>query len=314
MSKTAISGKGKFVSEAYYKVLNANGVAPTTGFDYSAYLPKDGKPGPWLPEISGAQISKQGYYLSKHWNMWYEDGARVYLAEFKGAVMPDIPGAQERICCGSIRLLKDITDELASSLQQDYPGCGKFNISRCNTGFRNAGKSNTGSFNDGALNTGDYNKGDFNTGNRNSGIDNAGDFNSGNCNCGDYNKGNYNSGDSNTGWRNSGDFNVGHGNSGSFNRGNRNSGKWNVGDCHCGFFNEGNAPTYMFNKPVSLPYKEIKLPKWLAKPPLRDSFESAELSELEETLKLPNFDFDIFERITGIGKSDFERRLGGRLP
>ncbi len=299
--------------QEYYKVLNANGVSPTTGFDYSPYLPKDDIPGKWLPVIDQVEVSKQGYYLSKHWNMWYEDGARIYLAEFKGAAIPDISGVQERICCSTIRLIKDATEELLCTLQPNYPNCGKFNTSIGNTGFRNIGKNNSGSFNDGALNTGDYNKGDFNTGNRNSGIDNAGDFNTGNCNSGDRNTGNYNSGDSNTGWRNSGDFNIGHGNSGSFNKGNRNSGKWNVGNCHCGFFNDGSAQIYMFNKPVDIDYSKIILPKWLMKLPLRESFESADKADVENTLSLPNFDYEIFCRITGISKADFERKLGRRI-
>ena len=66
----------------------------------------------------------------------------------------------------------------------------------------------------------------------------------------------------------------------------------------------------MFGKPVeNMRFADIILPKWLNKPDLKSSFESATKEELQRTLQLPNFDFEVFEKITGITKSDFERRL-----
>ena len=69
------------MNEKYYKVIAANGLSPTKSFNYSDYLPKDGKPGKWLPEIKEAEIRKSGYYASKYWNMWYVEGARIYEVE-----------------------------------------------------------------------------------------------------------------------------------------------------------------------------------------------------------------------------------------
>ena len=66
-----------------------------------------------------------------------------------------------------------------------------------NTGTGNSGLSNSGNCNSGNRNSGNCNSGNCNSGNRNSG-----NCNSGNCNSGDFNSGNCNSGN-----RNSGDFN-----------------------------------------------------------------------------------------------------------
>ena len=66
------------------------------------------------------------------------------------------------------------------------------------------------------VNTGTGNSGLSNSGNRNSGNRNSGDFNSGNRNSGDRNSGDFNSGDFNSGNRNSGDFNKTDCSSGCF--------------------------------------------------------------------------------------------------
>jgi hypothetical protein len=41
-----------------------------------------------------------------------------------------------------------------------------------------------------------------------------------------------------------------------------------------------------------------------------NAFENAKIEDLKKTLELPNFDYDIFEEISGISKADFQRRLG----
>jgi len=42
----------------------------------------------------------------------------------------------------------------------------------------------------------------------------------------------------------------------------------------------------------------------------RISFEAADIDDIKKTLDLPNFDYEIFEEISGISKSDFARKLG----
>ena len=304
------------MDEKYYKVIGADGKSPTTRFDYSDYLPEsDGTPGKWLPEIPDSRLLSDGYYASKYWNMWYVEGARIYEVEMRGVCRGTGAGVETQVCCAQIRLIRDATDALLSTL----PACEfpqpkvSANTGVLNTGSRNTGNCNVGDFNTGNRNTGSLNSGDFNTGDRNSGMDNVGDGNFGTGNVGCENVGHSNTGSRNKGSYNSGSCNVGFANSGSFNIGNRNSGNWNIGSRHCGYFNTREPCAFMFDKPTNLKFSEIRLPKWLNFPNPREAFETATSKEVEQTLALPNFDFQIFEKITGISKSDFTRKLG-RLP
>ena len=292
------------MEEKYYKVVGGEMLSPCTRFDYSPYLPKGGEPGAWLPKIENAKLSKNGYYVSKRWNMWYSAGARIFEVEVRFPEKPESGAFEDQICCGQIRLLRDATSELVPLLSDKNANIGAGNTGSCNIGDCNSGDRNIGS-----RNTGKLNLGDFNTGDSNAGIDNVGDFNIGSGNVGSRNKGHSNAGDFNAGSYNSGSRNKGNANSGSFNIGNRNTGNWNVGNCHCGYFNEGEAPLYMFGKPVEgAKFSQIVLPKWLNKPDPKAAFESASDAELRRTLELPNFDFGAFKRITGVSRADFERR------
>ena len=76
---------------------------------------------------------------------------------------------------------------------------------------------NVGEGNTGIGNSGYYNSGYYNSGNRNSGDRNSGNWNSGNYNSGYYNSGAANSGNYNSGNYNSGDWNIGNYNNGCFN-------------------------------------------------------------------------------------------------
>lgn len=168
-----------------------------------------------------------------------------------------------------------------------------------------------------------YNTGCFNTGHRNTGDSNTGYWNTGDSN----------TGDSNTGNRNTGYYNTGHRNTGHLNTGN-----WNTGDRNTGCFNtitpEGG---YYFNKWLS--YKEwgnTYKPLWLYEPdPVtwvskenmtaeekkkfphykttggylrendmqkewRKAYEGATEEDIQATRDLPNFDYDVFEEITGL--------------
>lgn len=42
----------------------------------------------------------------------------------------------------------------------------------------------------------------------------------------------------------------------------------------------------------------------------KKSFEEADIEDVEKALELPNFDYKIFEEITGITKEDFDKKLG----
>ena len=160
---------------------------------------------------------------------------------------------------------------------------------------------------------------------------NSGSHNSGDCNSGDCNSGSYNSGSYNSGWHNSGWYNSGWHNSGS-----HNSGWHNSGDCNSGFFNSDEPYVRMFNKMTKKKRNEISLPSWCNfnltvwvshdtaseeekekykteieicggflktldyKAAWRIAWDKASKEEHKELLKLPNWDNEVFEEITGI--------------
>ena len=180
-----------------------------------------------------------------------------------------------------------------------------------------------------------------NSGNCNSGNRNSGNSNSGNTNSGDCNSGNRNSGNTNSGYWNSGDSNSGDSNSGYSNSGNWNSGNWNSG-----YFNIDIPKVRIFGLETEVKRGDIIFPDYLYfsltnwidfddmsdqekkensfaeytngylkiyeyKEAFMNSFNVADLDDIKKTLELPNFDYEIFETISGISKDDFDRRLNG---
>jgi len=142
-------------------------------------------------------------------------------------------------------------------------------------------------------------------------ITNSGDSNSGYMNSGNRNSGNWNSGNWNSGYRNSGNRNSGDRNSGD-----RNSGDWNSGNHNSGFLNTDEPTVRMFNKDTGLKRDDIDSPDYFYfdiddkigyKKSFIKSFEKAERKDIDKTMKLPNFDYDLFEEISGITKMMLER-------
>ena len=210
-----------------------------------------------------------------------------------------------------------------------------------NSGYGNTGNDNTGNNNGGSRNSGNCNSGDNNTGYRNTGDNNSGNWNSGNGNSGDWNSGSFNIGNWNSGYwnsgnHNSGDYNTGDWNSGSFNIGNWNAGIFNTGACEYTFaFNQLVKKQDLECLP-SIPFLRFKLFEWIPenhmlpeekeqhpeyatvggylkrydyKEAFRKSFEEAKrLPDWPEQLKrlkaLPNFNFKIFEEISGIKEDE----------
>jgi len=120
--------------------------------------------------------------------------------------------------------------------------------------------------------------------------------------------GKYNSGNYNSGLHNSGNYNSGYFNSGDYNLGDHNSGNYNLGNCNSGNFNLYDHPNgfYCFDEPCSPEtWEKAKLPKILSFIPdwnlsYKENFQKAwEIA----TKKLPNFDWGIFTKITGIEKN-----------
>ncbi|MCL2699042.1 MAG: pentapeptide repeat-containing protein [Defluviitaleaceae bacterium] len=164
---------------------------------------------------------------------------------------------------------------------------------------------------------------------KNSGYDNTGSLNAGDGNSGDYNNGSYNAGHRNYGSYNSGDFNLG----------NSNSGDWNLGDGGSGVFCTAPHEIYIFDRPSGLTLKDwraseayrilsrARSTKWVPRSlmSLQERLENpgyrqtggylktqslkdacAELwrqlsdDEKEIIRAIPNFNEDIFYKITGV--------------
>jgi hypothetical protein len=285
-----------FEDEKFYKTLNSGKSVNGGDFDYSEYIQNKKK----LPVIKNCKICKTGYHLTNDYKEWMLNCNECYEC-IPGKII-DYEYCDRKLVCSSFSFLK----------------LYNMNIGKNNTGFCNSG--------------------DWNSGNRNSG-----DWNSGDGNSGDSNSGNWNSGNRNSGNRNSGDSNSGNWNSGDRNSGNRNSGDWNSGDWNSGYFNtktpkkrlfnkiynvEVIFPNYMFfNICIWIPYSNMtdkekdKFPfckitdGYLKIKNYKDAFiesfnEFCDEYQAKQTINLPNFDYAIFEEITGITKEMLQKKLG----
>ena len=135
---------------------------------------------------------------------------------------------------------------------------------------------------------------------------------------------------------NSGDRNSGNCNSGNCNSGNRNSGDWNSGNCNSGFFNTDSPLVRIFNKETNVSRNDIDFPNflyfnltvWVSHDTATDEEKKAHKIDIEtcggftkaisykeafhiawnkaskeehkELLKLPNWNNEIFQEISGI--------------
>ena len=143
-------------------------------------------------------------------------------------------------------------------------------------------------------NTGKNNSGNRNSGDWNSGYRNSGNRNSGNCNSGNSNSGDWNSGD----W-NSGDWNSGNSNSGYFNS--TTPDIINVFDKPCKRIDWENAskPEFIYNI-ITIQIIDDKLITYDYKTAWENAFKSATKKDIELLKALPNFNSNVFFKITGI--------------
>ena len=211
-------------------------------------------------------------------------------------------------------------------------------MTKANTGDYNTGYRNTGDRNTGNRNTGYHNTGNHNTGNYNTGWFNTGNYNTGDRNTGYRNTGYHNTGNRNTGYHNTGDHNTGNRNTGNHNTGNYNTGYHNTGNYNTGWFNtETPDGGYFFNKWLTFDrWKEVDKPSWIfnlssttwvvdsemtpqektnnptfhicggylrvndMKKEWKKAYKSATPEDVQMVRDLPNFDYDVFEEITGL--------------
>ena len=225
----------------YYKVISKDGQAKDGGkFDYTKYLPKNDKPGKWLPKISDIKECEKGYHITPYWNMFISsESDLIFEVETRGLKSQQNTGVIEKAVCESIRFTKRFVPVYDTN---------------SNTGNWNTGDRNTGCRNTGCRNTGNWNTGDWNTGNRNT-----------------------------------------------------------------GYLNTGTPPVRIFNKETSIKADEIVFPVFFYfelssknnyKQDFKKSFLETTKEDVEKLLKLPNFDYAIFEQISSISKKDIMKKLG----
>lgn len=88
----------------YYKFITKENLGAYSGFNYSEYLPKNGKPGKWLPKLSNITVCLHGYHActSKSCAVWVD--AQLYEVELQG----DIVVAHNKVVAERIRFIRKI--------------------------------------------------------------------------------------------------------------------------------------------------------------------------------------------------------------
>ena len=88
----------------YYKILN-NGKSPYANFDYTEYLPKNGKPGKWLPKFDKLELCKSGYHVTdaEHLIDWI-DGNQLFEVEVEGKALK----GDNKTTCQKIRFVRQV--------------------------------------------------------------------------------------------------------------------------------------------------------------------------------------------------------------
>ena len=271
--------------------------------------------------VGEISLCEKGFHFCKKLADVFKYYPRGIYAEVEvlGDVIEDSDeGSDSKCVTNKIKIIRQLDDEEISKLT---------NYGTDNTGFMNHGDFNEGKGNYGNFNSGNHNYGSNNKGCWNYGSNNSGDQNHGIGNIGFLNYGDYNEGYRNYGFGNSGRFNYGAVNSGSENYGDKNSGNynygiWNDGNNNYGDFNLCNEVTGCFNT-VNLRSgvqffdklcSSYSMGEWFTSGireifraiPMDKSMRQSWWNDKSELAKsciisnLPNFDAELFYKITGI--------------
>ena len=242
----------------------------------------------------GKLINCFGYY-------YFDSENKVAEIEALGAIDDD--GNEEKYCTNKIKIVRELTWHEVL----DLVNTGKDNIGRGNTGNENTGNENTGDWN-----TGNENTGDWNTGNENTGNENTGDWNTGDRNAGDRNTGNENTGDWNSTDFSTGCFNTKEEKIRLFNK----RSKWTYRDWRCSSARDlmCDCPcikTVWISEKYMTDSEKEENPTWeytggylktveATDKDKQEWWDNLDDEEREEVMRLPNFDKEIFKKITGI--------------
>ena len=229
---------------------------------------------------------------------YYKFDSENKVAEIEATGAIDDDGNEEKYCTNKIKIVRELTWHEVLDL--------------VNTGKDNTGRSNTGDWNTGDWNTGNRNTGDRNTGNWNTGNRNTGDRNTGNSNTGDWNTGNSNTGDWNSVDFSTGCFNTKEEKIRLFNK----RSKWTYRDWRCSSARDlmCDCPcikTVWISEKYMTDSEKEENPTWectggylktveATDKDKQEWWDNLDDEEREEVMRLPNFDKEIFKKITGI--------------
>lgn len=89
----------------YYKFLTVDDTGEYSGFDFTEYLPKGGKPGKWMPLIENLVKCEAGYHFCDKKNIAEWCNAQLFEIEYKGEIVE----AGQIYIAQQIRFVKKIT-------------------------------------------------------------------------------------------------------------------------------------------------------------------------------------------------------------
>jgi hypothetical protein len=85
-----------------YKSLKNNNCSPYAGFDFTPYLPKNGKPGRWLPKVANLELCISGYHGCKDGDILEYLRDNIYEIETRGKVLD----GDDKFTAQQIRLVR----------------------------------------------------------------------------------------------------------------------------------------------------------------------------------------------------------------
>jgi len=88
----------------YYKFLTADNKGEYSGFDFTEYLSKGGKPGKWMPLIENLVECETGYHFCDKKNIAEWCNAQLFEIEYKGNIVE----ADKKYITQQIRFVKKI--------------------------------------------------------------------------------------------------------------------------------------------------------------------------------------------------------------
>jgi hypothetical protein len=85
-----------------FKSLDENNLSPYASMDYTPYLPKNGKPGKWLPKVTDLSMCESGYHGCKDGDILEYLNANIYEIETRGKVLD----GDDKFTAQQIRLVR----------------------------------------------------------------------------------------------------------------------------------------------------------------------------------------------------------------